>query len=237
MQIPNLITHIFFDLDHTLWDFERNSSETLGILLEKYDISPINSPLSNLFIAQYKTTNREMWHLYNHQKISKDELRYRRFREAFGAVGVNINFDVDLFGDEYVEHCTRMPHIFEGVHEVLAHASQKYTIAIITNGFLEATFNKMNHSGLMPYFKEEHIIITEKIGVQKPHKIVFETALTITNGLASNALMVGDNIDSDVVGAYNAGIYPIWFNPHHEEQRIHDNMIEINYLKKLMDYI
>ncbi len=237
MQIPNLITHIFFDLDHTLWDFERNSAETLALLLEKYHIASGNIPASNSFIAQYKATNSKMWHLYNHQLISKDELRFRRFREAFAAVGIPIDFDVDKFGEDYMELCPRMQHVFDGAHEILTHASKKYIIAIITNGFIEATYNKMNYSGLMAYFKPENIIITENLGVQKPHKKVFETALSHTNGLAQNALMVGDNMDSDIVGAYNAGIFPIWFNPHREEQFQHENLIEINTLKKLMDYI
>ncbi len=178
-----------------------------------------------------------MWHLYNHQQISKDELRYRRFREAFGAVGVSINFDVDQFGEDYIEQCTRMPHVFEGAHEMLAHVSKKYIIAIITNGFMEATLNKMTHSGLMDYFIPDHIIITEQLGVQKPHKKVFETALSLTNGYAHNAVMVGDNLDSDIGGAYNAGICPVWFNPYSEEQILYQNLVEINNLKALMDYI
>ncbi|MDZ4757507.1 MAG: YjjG family noncanonical pyrimidine nucleotidase [Bacteroidota bacterium] len=237
MQIPKYITHIFFDLDHTLWDFDRNSAETLALLLDRYNIAPTGSLLSNSFLSQYKITNKAMWQLYNYQKITKDELRYRRFREAFGKVGVDINFDVDQFGEDYIELCTRMPHVFENAHEILDHASKKYTVAIITNGFLEATYNKLEHSGLMAYFKPEHILITENIGVQKPHKKVFETALLQTNGKAQHALMVGDNIDSDIGGAYNSGICPVWFNPYHEEQTLYQNLVEINELKSLMNYI
>lgn len=178
-----------------------------------------------------------MWQLYNHHRISKDELRFRRFREAFGHVGIELRFDVDAFGDEYVEQCTRMPHVFDGVHDLLQYASEKYSIAIITNGFLEATHHKLKHSGLHEYFKKEYVFITENIGFQKPHPKVFEVALELTGGVADHSVMVGDNLESDIGGAYRAGICPIWFNPHKEAQHAYENLLEVNDLSGLKQYI
>ncbi|MFD1164549.1 YjjG family noncanonical pyrimidine nucleotidase [Sphingobacterium daejeonense] len=204
--------HIFFDLDHTIWDFDRNAEETLHELYFRYSFDHIfNSPTSETFIATYTTNNHRLWDLYHHGKIDKPTLRKLRFADTFTQLGVNPELFPVAFEEEYLEICPTKTNLFPNAHETLGYLQDRYTLHLISNGFKEACEKKLEHSKLTPYF--DTIVISEIVGINKPDRRIFEHALKNGNAIKEEAVMIGDNLDADVRGAQNAGLEAIFFNP------------------------
>ncbi|MGN0021416.1 MAG: YjjG family noncanonical pyrimidine nucleotidase [Sphingobacterium hotanense] len=204
--------HLFFDLDHTIWDFDKNAEETLHDLYFKYKFDDLfNIPTSDSFIETYTVNNHRVWGLYHHGKIDKPTLRYLRFADTFTQLGVDPSMFPTEFEEEYLAICPTKTNLFPNAHETLAYLKDKYTLHLISNGFKEACEKKLEHSKLSPYFNT--IVISEIIGINKPDPRIFEHALQNGQALREQAVMIGDNIDADVRGAQNAGIEAIFFNP------------------------
>lgn len=204
--------HLFFDLDHTIWDFDKNAEETLHDLYFKYKFDDLfNIPTSDSFIETYTINNHRVWGLYHHGKIDKPTLRYLRFADTFTQLGVDPSMFPTEFEEEYLAICPTKTNLFPNAHETLAYLQDKYTLHLISNGFKEACEKKLEHSKLSPYFNT--IVISEIIGINKPDPRIFEHALQNGQALREQAVMIGDNIDADVRGAQNAGIEAIFFNP------------------------
>lgn len=204
--------HLFFDLDHTIWDFDRNAEETLHELYFRYSFNDIfNNPTSGSFIATYTENNHRLWNLYHHGKIDKPTLRKLRFADTFTQLGVNPELFPLAFEEEYLEICPTKTNLFPNAHETLAYLKDRYTLHLISNGFKEACEKKLQYSNLAPYF--ETIVISEIIGINKPDIRIFEHALNNGGANKTEAVMIGDNLDADVRGAQNAGLEAIFFNP------------------------
>ena len=223
----NLITHVFFDLDHTLWDFERNSALTFEKIFGELKID-LNLPD---FLTAYEGINHYYWKLYRENKISQKELRHKRLIETFRVI--DFAFDpsnIKSISDQYILNLSTFSNLFEGAISLLEKLKLKYQLHIITNGFEVVQHNKINNSGLSPYFK--NIFTSEKVGYKKPHPIIFEYALDQANAFANNSMMIGDSLEADILGALNIGMQAIHFNSHDEP--IHDhcpivqNLDEIN---------
>jgi putative hydrolase of the HAD superfamily len=205
------IKHIFFDLDHTLWDFDRNSSETLTELYHQLSLSSEITDLAE-FIEVYRGINAKYWDLYNHGKVTKQQVRTERFLETLHHFKVSdLENKAKMLGDQYVHLSPQKKHVFPGAHQTLAYLSKKYPLHIITNGFVEVQHSKLKNSQLTDYFSM--ILCTEELGVNKPNPIVYQTALERTNALPSESLMIGDNLETDILGAQNCGIKTVHFNP------------------------
>src|SRR5690554_6999139 len=130
----NNIRHIFFDLDHTLWDFDKNSGLAFGTVFRK------NRILVELekFLAAYTPVNENYWKLYQENKVTQEDLRYGRLKESFGQLGIEItDQEIDLIADDYVHHLPQYNHLLEGTQEMLDYLKPKYDLHIITNGFKE----------------------------------------------------------------------------------------------------
>jgi len=135
----NQIKHIFFDLDHTLWDFKKNSSLTFKFLLEKYNIS-IGL---NRFLEIYMPINFSLWKLYRDEKISKEYLRHNRLKSAFEKLDLDISAEtIDMMADDYVTHLPDHNFLVKGTLPVLDYLTTKYELHIITNGFTEVQKKK-----------------------------------------------------------------------------------------------
>jgi len=203
---------IFFDLDHTIWDFDRNAQETLKDLYFSYQFDQLfNQPTADLFLSTYTRNNHQVWDLYHHGKIDKETLRKLRFANTFIELGVDpVLFPLD-FEEEYLEICPTKTNLFPDAHETLGYLQQRYRLHLITNGFKEACEKKLLHSNLSPYFKT--IVISELVGVNKPHPQIFEYALNNAEAQKNFSIMIGDNIDADVRGAQKFGMEAIYFNP------------------------
>lgn len=208
---------IFFDLDHTLWDFDKNAEETLHELYFKYKFDSLfDKESSTRFIETYTVNNHRLWGLYHHGKISKPELRKARFVDTFTALGVSPELFPEEFELEYLTICPQKTNLFPDAHETLAYLGEKYNLHLISNGFKEACETKLEKSNLKKYFK--HVFISEVIGVNKPDPKIFRFALETAAAGAEASLMVGDNLDADIRGAMNAGIDAIFFNPNGYEK-------------------
>ena len=226
-----MIKHIFFDLDHTIWDFDRNAEETLMELFEHYNLPALglNSPQN--FIQTYTENNHFLWAEYHLGKISKEELRSQRFSKTFMQLGVEPDLVPQQFEADYVRISPTKTNLFEGSEKVLAYLKQKYTLHIISNGFKETTLTKMSVSGLNPYF--QNVIISEDVGVNKPDKAVFEYALNKAGATKEESIMVGDSIEADIRGAQAFGMKAIFFNPLNREKP-EDVLWQITHLEELL---
>ncbi len=202
---------IFFDLDHTIWDFDRNARETLHDLYGKYQFAALTGiDSSDSFIETYTANNHRLWDLYHYGKIDKATLRKARFEDTFSQLGLSPTLFPWTFEEEYLAICPTKTNLFPHAHETLAYLSSKYRLHLISNGFKEACEMKLEQSKLSPYFQT--IVISENVGVNKPDPAIFHYALK--NGAASvhTSVMIGDNLDADVRGAQNVGIEAIYFN-------------------------
>jgi len=201
------IQHVFFDLDHTLWDFEKNSDLTFQKIFKINDLSvDLHS-----FLEVYRPLNFKFWKLYREEKVTKSELRYGRLKNTFDAIDFPISDTlIYLIADQYIEHLADFNHLFDGAIEILDYLNQKYTLHIITNGFEEIQTKKMINSKIYHYF--EKVITSESVGVKKPNPKVFKHALEIANANIDQAIMIGDSIEADINGALGVGMKAIHCN-------------------------
>lgn len=200
--------HVFFDLDRTLWDFERNSLETIHDLYHEFELRNKNVPSFDEFLAVYRLKNQELWALYRVGKVTKDELRQLRFHLSLKHFYIDDRKMALALNDRYVETCSLKPHLLPNALPVLEYLNDKYELHIITNGFKEAQFVKLRNSGIEPFFKE--VIISELYGKAKPHQDIFRHAFDRSGGNAKHSVMVGDDFEADIIGANNAGMDSIY---------------------------
>jgi len=227
----NNIKHIFFDLDHTLWHFEKNSSLTFKFLLNKYNI---NVGLQS-FLKIYMPINFSLWNLYRDDKITKEYLRHNRLKSTFEKLNINIKPSIiDNISDDYVKHLPDNNFLLKDAITVLDYLFKKYTLHIITNGFTEVQNTKIINSNLKKYFT--CIIDSETVGVKKPHSKIFQYAFDISKATnKSQCLMIGDNYEADVRGAINNGFKAIHLNSNNEN--LHKDSIIINDLISLKEIL
>ncbi|GEC72416.1 putative hydrolase of the HAD superfamily [Flavobacterium flevense] len=229
MRIEN-IKDVFFDLDHTLWDFDKNSKITFENIFAR------NHPavLIESFITHYIPINQACWKLYQYDKITHQQLRYDRLKLSFDAIGYKITDEaIALISDEYIELLTENNHLFDGTVEILNYLSQKYKLHVITNGFAHVQVKKINNAKLNPYFAT--VTNSEMAGVKKPNPIIFEYALDLAKAKKESSIMIGDSIEADVLGALDAGIDAIYFNE--SRQDITHSVKQINHLLELKNYL
>ncbi|RYY37140.1 MAG: noncanonical pyrimidine nucleotidase, YjjG family [Sphingobacteriaceae bacterium] len=226
--------HIFFDLDHTIWDFDKNAEETLHELYVSHRLADIGMPAADLFIETYTRNNHQLWAQYHVGNISKAELRETRFKKTFIDLGIDPEVMPPTFEDDYVQICPTKTNLFPHAHETLQYLQSKYTLHLITNGFKESTELKTAGTNIVGYFK--NIIISETIGFNKPDPAIFEHATTLAGCNKNGCLMIGDSIEADIRGALAYGMDAIYFNPAGLEKP-KDVPAQINSLKELVELL
>ena len=215
------ITDIFFDLDHTLWDFEKNSRLTFLKIFEKKDV---DASLED-FLFHYVPLNLEYWKLYREERVTKEDLRYQRLRRTFDALGYPIEDElIDILSDQYIENLSSFNHLVPETIDILEYLSPKYRLHIITNGFKEIQEKKLRQSNISKYF--DQVVNSEMAGVKKPNPGIFQLALQMANVDARKSLMIGDNIEADILGAKAVGFHAIHFNAHNDPSHEHCQMIQ-----------
>ncbi|MCJ0741710.1 YjjG family noncanonical pyrimidine nucleotidase [Pedobacter montanisoli] len=229
--MENTIKHIFFDLDHTIWDFDRNAQEALLELYDKYDLNALGVSSAQQFIALYTVNNHALWAMYHNGKINKETLREQRFKKTFLELGIKPELIPSEFEQDYVRISPYKTNLFDGAQKVLSYLQNKYHLHIISNGFKETTLTKMSVSNLNPYFK--NVIISEDVGVNKPDKAIFEYALNKASAFKHESIMIGDSLEADIRGAQDFGIKAIFFNPANIEKPTDVNW-QINHLEELL---
>lgn len=228
-----MIKHIFFDLDHTIWDFDRNAEETLTELYVQYRLESLGLRSSREFIDTYTENNQLLWAEYHLGKITKETLRSERFSKTFIQLGIQPSHIPSQFEDDYVRLTPTRTNLFEGSEKVLTYLQKKYTLHIISNGFKESTLTKMDKSGLNPYFS--NVIISEDVGVNKPNKAIFEYALRLASAQKEESIMIGDSLEADIRGAQDYGMKAIYFNPMNKEKP-EDVVWQITHLEELLNH-
>ena len=221
------ITDLFFDLDHTLWDFEKNSALTFEQLLNDHNIPVSLTDFLNIYVP----LNLEYWKAFREQRMDKETLRYRRIKDTFDRLQFSIDHDmVYTLADAYIQNLPEYNHLFPGTIKVLKKLIQRYNLHIITNGFREVQSFKMRNSGLSPYF--DTVTDSESVGVKKPNPLIFKKAIADANSDPSRAVMIGDSHEADIIGALQVGMHAIHFAP--EGGVPHNDCVIIDDLEKLL---
>jgi putative hydrolase of the HAD superfamily len=226
----NKYKHIFFDLDHTIWDFDRNAEETLHELFIMHRLQEVGLPSADLFIETYTRNNHELWAQYHTGVITKEELRDARFKRTFIQLGLHPDLIPADFEDAYVRLCPTKTNLFPHAHETLQYLQGKYTLHLISNGFKESQQLKISGTNLGGYF--QNIIVSEDVGVNKPDKAIFEYAVNLAGTNKAESVMIGDSLEADIYGALNYGMDAIFFNPF-SAPKPDDVPIQITHLKEL----
>ena len=223
------INNLFFDLDHTLWDFDKNSDLTFFKILKKNNL---NIDVSK-FLNSYHPINRKYWELYRENKVSKADLRYYRLSDTFKKLNHDINDNlINQLAIDYIEHLSDFNHLIPDTLIVLNSLKSNYRMHIITNGFKEVQKRKLEKSKLIQYF--DSVTISEDVGVKKPHKLIFDHALTAANANVENSVMIGDNFNADILGALGVGMKAIYYDFHKTNEQERENLIIIKNLKELI---
>jgi len=223
--------HLFFDLDHTLWDFEKNAEETILALYDQFELAKFGKFSSTEFYKKYSYINHYMWRQYHKGKITQQQLRSNRFEHTLLKLGLTPEQIPAGLPEAFITLCPTKTAVFPYTYEVLHYLQKKYTLHIITNGFKEVQAVKMTSSNLHGYFTE--VITSECINCSKPDRKIFEHALSRANVKAAESLMIGDSLEADILGAKNAGIDQIYFNPAKKRHR-QKVTYEISCLSELM---
>lgn len=224
------ISDIFFDLDHTLWDFEKNSALAFEAILKKHNI---NVDIEE-FVTLYVPINAKYWKLYQDDEVTQEQLRYGRLKDAFDAVNYTVTDDlIYLLSEEYITYLPQYNHLFEGTIELLEYLKPKYKLHIITNGFNQIQYNKLKNSNIAHYF--ETVTNSENAGFKKPSPHIFHYALDLARSKKETSVMIGDNFEADIQGALNVGIDAIMFNEHQIE--IAENIKQVNKLLAIKEYL
>ncbi|MCH3884275.1 YjjG family noncanonical pyrimidine nucleotidase [Tenacibaculum aquimarinum] len=225
------IKHVFFDLDHTLWDFDKNSKLTFQEVFTKLEI-PIEI---NRFLEVYIPINLNYWRLFREEKVSKSKLRYGRLKDSFNALEYDISDDIiNEIADLYIEYLPNYNYLIEGTLDLLDYLKSKYQMHIITNGFDEVQHLKIKKSGLNSYF--DKIITSESVGVKKPNSRIFEFAIQQASTNPQESIMIGDSYEADVLGALEFGMMAIHCNFKAAENKI-GGMLSVNSLKQIKGYL
>jgi putative hydrolase of the HAD superfamily len=228
--MSNKIKHVFFDLDHTLWDFDKNSGLTFDKILK---LNRIEVKLDD-FLEVYEPINLRYWKLYREEKVTKSDLRYGRLKEAFDAVQINVKDTmINHLSDAYIEHLSNFNHLFDGTFEILDYLQDKYILHIITNGFEEVQAKKMRGSNIRDYFKT--ITNSEMVGVKKPNPKIFNFALDLAQANPSESIMIGDSLEADIEGAHDIGMDTIHFD--YKDNHNGHNFKRITNLKAIENHL
>lgn len=226
------IRHVFFDLDRTLWDFEKNSETVLLQLIRIYGLESKCNATSGEIIEKYREVNRELWKKYSRKEIDKEQLRSSRFAKTLAYFNYHfLGFGLQL-EREYIERSPYMTHVIEGSHEILEYLRPVYNLHVLTNGFAEVQQIKLKQSNLQKYFS--NVFISEEIGHQKPDPKIFEAALRKTGARPEECLMIGDDHHGDVQGALDAGWNAIHFSP---DEVLVGNFRSIRSLEELRNFL
>lgn len=206
----NTIKHVFFDLDNTLWDFRKNAKLALEKLYIKYDVENRYGFTFDEFHPYYHDSNEGLWALIRDKKITKEELRARRFKEAFDNLGINNDELAAIFEDEYMETITNYNEVVDGAMELLEYLKPKYKLHIITNGFIEVSKRKIETSDLNGYF--DTVTYADEIKILKPDPRIYTLAIQKAKANVEESIYIGDDWIADALGAKEFGMSSIFFD-------------------------
>lgn len=223
--------HLFFDLDHTLWDFEKNTSEAIAEIYKIFNLSKWKIFTYEDFMHIFQEVNNYLWDKFNHGLIDRMELRDSRFKMILGKLGVSEDEIPTGMSEKYLELAPVKQGVIPFTYEVLDYLKPNYQLHIISNGFDDIQHTKLKSSNIYHYF--DKIVTSDSSGHRKPQKGIFEFAMEQAGASREDSIMIGDNIDTDIIGAQNATMDHIYFNPDKIKHSLNVT-VEINSLKEIM---
>lgn len=201
---------IFFDLDHTLWDYECNAREMLLELHAAHELGARGVAFDD-FHLHFKTINFELWDLYDRGLIDNEVIRTQRFTKVLHKFDLVDEALSATLSYEYLYGCPKKCNLIPYAKEVLDYLSQHYRLTLVTNGFEEIQHVKLSSGNITHYF--DHVITSQKAGHKKPAREIFDYALAVNNVACHEVIMIGDNLVTDIGGARNACIDTVFYNP------------------------
>jgi len=224
------ITDVFFDLDHTLWDFDKNSFLALERVFSSHRIELDVSD----FVNTYEPINFEYWKRFREERVSKQDLRRGRLIDTFSKFNMSFHIhEIDAMATSYIDELPVDNHLFDGTIEILDYLAEKYALHIITNGFQEVQGLKLKNSGIDKYFKT--VTSSEEVGVKKPNPLVFETALEKAKTQNKKSIMIGDTFEADILGAEAVGMETLFYN--YRKETIPSKYVLVNSLLEIKTYL
>jgi putative hydrolase of the HAD superfamily len=209
--------HLIFDLDDTIWDYQQNSKDTLTELYSTFKL--IDEGVSNEeFLKVFRDVNNGLWNDFDRGVITRDVIRKNRFPSVLEKLSVNLNGVAVQMQDDFMEICSSKKGLVNGALQVLEKFKDKYQYHILSNGFDEVQFKKLEASGVYHFFT--NVITSGQVGFRKPQPEIFEYVLDKISATNRECLMIGDNPISDIEGAYNFGIDQIYYNVHKKSCKI-----------------
>lgn len=203
--------HIFFDLDHTLWDFEANSRQTLLEMYQQMDLAAWGVDDFDRFHRHYLEHNEKLWARYRNGFIKVDELRWKRMWLTLLEFKIGDEALAREMGVIFLDQLPTRKILFPYAIEILQYLKDKsYQLHLITNGFEKTQHSKLKNSGIDHFFGE--VITSEGSNSLKPHKEIFEYAFQRTGATPQNSIMIGDSLEVDIKGAMNAGMDQVFVN-------------------------
>jgi putative hydrolase of the HAD superfamily len=203
--------HLFFDLDHTLWDFETNSKETLHELFVQHGMKDTVTPDFQAFYEKYSFHNKRLWHRYNHGHIRQEELKWKRMWHTLLEFKIGDEQFSRKLSQGYLEILPTKKALFPHTEEILQYlVNKQYKLHLITNGFENVQWRKLENARIGQYFST--VITSETACCLKPHKEIFDFAIKKAGCCYEEGIMLGDNLDADILGAMNAGMDTIFVN-------------------------
>ena len=211
LHMPKYYKHLFFDLDHTLWDFDANSKHTLKELYQKLELQQKGVYDFELFHTNYLAHNEKLWERYRNGFIKVEELRVKRMWQTLLDFKLGDQLLAETMATQFLDMLPTRTLVFPHTFESLDYLTNKgYQLHLITNGFEKTQHSKLQNSGLHKYFAE--VITSEGSNSLKPHKEIFEYAMNRVNCGADECIMIGDSIEVDIQGAMNAGMDQVFVN-------------------------
>lgn len=227
--------HLFFDLDHTLWDFETNSKETLREMFLSNRLHETVTPHFDLFFDKYSFHNKKLWDRYHHGFITQQELKWKRMWHVLLDFKLGDEKLSKQLSEEFLKLLPTKTGLFPYTIEILTYlANKNYKLHLITNGFENVQWRKLETSKIGHYFSS--VVTSELACSLKPHREIFDFAINKAGCCYGESIMLGDNLDADIQGAMNAGMDTVFVNHINEETALKPTHI-IYHLKELEDIL
>ena len=227
--IDGMVKHIFFDLDNTLWDFDKNSECAIKSMFVEHRIKEDFGVEFELFHKNYYQINEALWLQFRDEKISKAELRERRFKQAFLSVHITKLELAEKFEAIYFQEIVKFNYLMAGSEELLDYLKNKYQIHVLSNGFFEVTKRKIETSALINYINTW--TSAEEINIRKPRPEIFDHALKKAGAKKDESIYIGDDLIADIKGAQDFGVKSIFYNP--SNKAVDNGISSINHLLEL----
>jgi putative hydrolase of the HAD superfamily len=208
----NTYDQLFFDLDHTIWDFDTNSEATLLDLFHELKLNERATGDFNHFHTTYHHHNEIYWDRFRKGFINREELRWKRMWRTLVDFKITDETLAKQMSERYLDILPTKTNLFPHCIELLEYLTEKkYPMHLITNGFEKTQYQKIKNSGIDRFFT--HMVTSEQAGIMKPHAAIFEYALNLTKSTAEKCIMIGDTLEVDILGAKNMGMDTVYFNP------------------------